>query len=76
MHFRRLNFPLFPSNVTQSLAERQSPAGIKRGSRVHLPFPRGSAFHTPSCLSGRKRKARAAGARAGGGRDGYVCRFS
>lgn len=48
MHFRRLNFPLFPSNVTQSLAERQSPAGIKRGSRVHLPLPRGSAFHTPA----------------------------
>lgn len=36
MHFRRLNFPLFPSNVTQSLAERQSPAGIKRGSRAAL----------------------------------------
>lgn len=50
MHFRRLNFPLFPSNVTQSLAERQSPAGIKgiKSSRVHLPFPRGSAFHTPA----------------------------
>lgn len=75
MHFRRLNFPLFPSNVTQSLAERQSPAGIKRGSRVHLPFPRGSAFHTAGAGEGAK-KARAAGARAGGGRDGYVCRFS